>query len=126
MDPVSTFNQIAALLQQQLSRRDQTGRTSQRSDTSASARQRAGETSGSVDTETALRHLMATLRPDNELDGARMGRAAIELIVNRDFPAGLANEPEFQQMIDSIHQVLEEDPQAHAMLLQLCGISSSR
>lgn len=121
MDPISTFNRVAALVQQQLQKRDKTGRTSEFPTSGASSPTEAKTERAPADLQEALQQLLSTLRAEGASNGTHIGRAAIQLILEREFSGTLANEPEFQQMVDTVHQALIDDPAACAILQRLSG-----
>ncbi|WP_321945813.1 hypothetical protein [Paraburkholderia sp. J10-1] len=117
MDGISALNQAMQLLHRRLSRKGNTGQSAE-----ADA---PGEAAGLThEPATSLPDLLRALAAQDFSDGAQVTRAAVALILAREFPPSIQNEPEFQQMVDSVHETLIEDPESRDLLLRLLGTGS--
>jgi hypothetical protein len=118
MDSVSALNRMLALVRQQLATRESAG--------TGSARQRKAASEGhsrrpSTGDALTLSQQIETLKRDGLLEDHALLRAAVEFILDREFGQSLRNEPEFQQMIDEVSIMLEDDanlPAAWTSLLR--------
>ncbi|EDT39140.1 hypothetical protein [Burkholderia ambifaria] len=114
MDPVSTLNQVLALLRQQVV--DRTRRQVNAADSQASARDTVAARAAGSDFGARLHERIDALRTAGIDDEARLARAAIEVVLRHEFDATLANELEFQEMVEWVRKGMMEDERAAALL----------
>ncbi|OXI87193.1 hypothetical protein CFB40_16085 [Burkholderia sp. AU31652] len=116
MDPVSTLNQVLALLRQQVidrTRRQMSGEAS-RAPTHGNA-PAAARVAGS-DLGALLRERIDALRTAGVDDQALLERIAINVVLRHEFGATLGNEPEFQEMVEWVWKGMTDDVQTSALL----------
>ncbi|RQR52925.1 hypothetical protein DIE19_27425 [Burkholderia sp. Bp9126] len=116
MDPVSTLNQVLALLRQQVvdrTRRQASGATSR-----APAREGVPVAArvADADLRTRLHDRIDALRTAGVDDEARLARAVIDVVLRHEFGATLGNEPEFQEMVEWVRKGMMDDEHTSALL----------
>ena len=116
MDPVSTLNQVLALLRQQVidrTRRQVSGEASR-----APTRDNAPATARTIDSDLSklLRERIDALRTAGVDDQAQLARIAIDVVLRHEFGATLGNEPEFQEMVEWVWLGMTDDVQTSALL----------
>ncbi|MBN3817444.1 hypothetical protein G3N57_12865 [Paraburkholderia sp. Se-20369] len=116
MDPVSTLNQVLALLRQQVVDRTRhqvnvaVGQAPVRDGAPVAAR------AAGLDLRTLLRDRIDALRTAGIDDEAQLARAAIDVVLRHEFGATLGNEPEFQEMVAWVWKGTMDDERTSALL----------
>ncbi|MDY7804529.1 hypothetical protein U0E23_18975 [Burkholderia stagnalis] len=115
MDPVSTLNQVLALLRQQVV--DRTRRPSRRAgrEVIRDGKQFDPRAAG-ADLRTLLEKRIGALHAAGIDDAARLARAVIDVALRHEFGARLGNEPEFQEMVEWACKGVMEDGSALALV----------
>lgn len=116
MDPVSTLNQVLALLRQQVV--DRTRRPASRQagrEVIRDGKQFDPRAAG-ADLRTLLEKRIGALHAAGIDDAARLARAVIDVALRHEFGARLGNEPEFQEMVEWVCKGVMEDGSASALV----------
>ncbi|HEF5875102.1 TPA: hypothetical protein SAY52_005794 [Burkholderia cenocepacia] len=115
MDPVSTLNQVLALLRQQVVDRT---RRQVGGEARALARDSAPATARTADSDlrTLLRERIDALRIAGVDDEAQLACMAIDTVLRHEFGATLGNEPEFQEMTEWVWKGMMGDEHTSALL----------
>ncbi|MDR6411325.1 hypothetical protein [Paraburkholderia terricola] len=118
MDPISALNQAMLLLREQLAEK------SPRNERSSGRQARAvspptTSVSRDVSVEDAIRKQVKALRASGIEDEGQLFRVAIGILLQREFGAGLGNDPAFQQMGDWVCACLQEQEHTRRMLRTL-------
>ncbi|KVC64681.1 hypothetical protein [Burkholderia stagnalis] len=115
MDPVSTLNQVLALLRQQVV--DRTRRPSRRAgrEVIRDGKQFDPRAAG-ADLRTLLEKRIGALHAAGIDDTTRLSRAVIDVALRHEFGARLGNEPEFQEMVEWVCKGVMEDGSAAALV----------
>ncbi|WP_155294424.1 hypothetical protein [Burkholderia cepacia] len=122
MDPISTVNQVMALLRQQLADRYR-GKKLAQSDTQETAAGSATAQTGDASPRMrdAVRHRITELRMSGVDNERQLVRVAIEMLMTREFGVAVANDPEFQHAVNWVLQCFDEDPEMHGLLREFLG-----
>jgi hypothetical protein len=116
MDPVSTLNQVLALLRQQVV--DRTQRQVGGEASRAPARDSGPATARTTDSDlrTLLRERIDALRTVGVDDEVQPARIAIETVLRHEFGSTLGNEPEFQEMAEWVWKGMMGDEHTSVLL----------
>lgn len=106
------------LLRQQLAEKNQRGERTSAGKTATPSSHRAGSSPG-ADIRDAIRTQIGALRAAGVDDERILFRIAIELLLQREFGAGLGNDPSFQRMGDWVCTVLHEQEHTREILRTL-------
>ncbi|OJA48980.1 hypothetical protein [Burkholderia ubonensis] len=116
MDPVSTLNQVLALLRQQVLDRTRRPASQLASRGPVRGGARVVARAAGLDLRTLLLERIAPLLTAGFDDDAQLSRAVIDVVLRHEFGATLGNEPEFQEMVEWVRKGVMEDGTASALL----------
>ncbi|KVZ40778.1 hypothetical protein [Burkholderia ubonensis] len=116
MDPVSTLNQVLALLRQQVLDRTRRPASQLASRGPVRGGARVAARAAGLDLRTLLQERIAPLLTAGFDDDAQLSRAVIDVVLRHEFGATLGNEPEFQEMVEWVRKGVMEDGTASALL----------
>ncbi|KVC83871.1 hypothetical protein [Burkholderia ubonensis] len=116
MDPVSTLNQVLALLRQQVLDRTRRPASQLASRGPVRGGARVAARAAGLDLRTLLQERIAPLLTAGFDDDAQLSRAVIDVVLRHEFGETLGNEPEFQEMVEWVRKGVMEDGTASALL----------
>ncbi|KVO19546.1 hypothetical protein WL02_17095 [Burkholderia ubonensis] len=116
MDPVSTLNQVLALLRQQVLDRTRRPASQLASRGPVRGGARVAARAAGLDLRTLLQERIDALHAAGIDDVTQLSRAVIDVVLRHEFGATLGNEPEFQEMVEWVRKGVMEDGTASALL----------
>lgn len=116
MDPVSTLNQVLALLRQHVIDRTRRQVSAEASRAPAHDNAPVAARVAGPDLGALLRERIDALRTAGVDDQALLERIAINVVLRHEFGATLGNEPEFQEMVEWVWKGMMDDVQTSALL----------
>ncbi|WP_338638611.1 hypothetical protein [Burkholderia pyrrocinia] len=116
MDPVSTINQVLALLRQQIVDRTRRPASRQAGPKAVRDGNQVDARAAGADLRTLLQKRIGALHAAGIDDATRLSRAVIDVALRYEFGPRLANEPEFQEMVEWACKGVMEDRSASALV----------
>ncbi|UXU87585.1 hypothetical protein [Burkholderia sp. S-53] len=116
MDPVSTINRVLALLRQQIVDRTRRPASRQAGPKAVRDGNPIDARAAVADLRTLLQKRISALHAAGIDDATRLSRAVIDVALRYEFGPRLANEPEFQEMVDWACKGVMEDRSASALV----------